>query len=230
MKNKTRFATTIYLGIAIFITLGCQLASQTQPAPVSDPASDTEPAKPPTDEPTETPPLELDLSSAVLTLEDLPPGFEEYTLEDMGMTIEDFGEDDFQPEEVFVFINTQDFQMVFGFNFLLAKKLEQAAFDVGISQPDVTLPALINGIGSENVQDEKILEGYDDIGEKQIAMSMIADMEGTSVQVDVLMFRRDIIGAMVLSMNLEEQTPIITIHELGQKLDQRVKENLQAIK
>jgi hypothetical protein len=146
----------------------------------------------------------------------------------MGMAIEDFSEEDFQPEEVFVFINTQDFQMVFGFNFLLSNKLERAAFDVGISQPDVTLPALINGMGSENVQDEKILEGYDDVGDKQIAMSMIANMEDVPFQVEVLMFRRDSVGAIIMSMVMEGKSPNITLYDLGMNLDQNIHENLQA--
>jgi hypothetical protein len=119
--------------------------------------------------------------------------------------------------------------MVFGFNFLLTDKLDRAAFDVGISQPDITLPALINGMGSENVQDEKILEGFDDIGEKQIGMSMIADLEGVPLQMEVLMFRRETVGAIVMSMILEEATPNITLHELGTKLDQNIQESLQAI-
>jgi hypothetical protein len=223
MKNKTRFAMITLLGLAIFITLGCQIASQAQPAPASDAA----PASPPTDVPTETPLPEPDLSSAVLKLEDLPPGFEEFTLADMGMTLDDFSDENFQPEEVFIFINSQDFQMVFGFNFLLTNKLDRAAFDVGISQPDVTLPALINGMGSENVQDEKILEGFEDVGEKRIGMSMIADMEGVPLQVEVLMFRREAVGAIVMSMVLEGDSPNITLHDLGLKLDQNIQGSLQ---
>jgi hypothetical protein len=41
------------------------------------------------------------------------------------------------------------------------------------------------------------------------------------------MFRRDIIGAMVMSMSLEGQTPNISIHDLGRKLDQRILGTLQ---
>jgi hypothetical protein len=229
MKNKTRITTITLIVLAIFISFGCQIASQTQPAPESDPASDAEPVSPPTDVPTETPLPEPDLTSAVLMLEDLPPGFEEFTPADMGLTLDDFSDETFQPKEVFIFLNSEDFQMVFGFNFLLTSKLDRASFDVGISQPDVTLPALINGLGSENVQDEKILDGFDGIGEKQIGMSMIADLEGVPLQVEVLMFRRETVGAIVMSMVLEGDSPNITLHDLGMKLDQNIQESLQAI-
>lgn len=229
MKRRTHITTIIILGITIFVTLGCQLASQAAPSPEPAQAFTSTPANPPTQVPTETPPPTPDISSAVLTLDDLPPGFEEYNLEEMGMSVDDFSDENFQPEEVFIFINTQDFQMVFGFNFLLTERFDRAAFDLGMSKPEMTLPALVNGMGSENVQDEKILEGLEDVGEVQIGMSMIANMEGVPVQVDVLMFRRDIVGAMVMSMVLEEDAPNITLHDLGRKLDQHIQESLQAI-
>lgn len=239
MKNKTRFATTFFLGLTIFFTLGCQIASQATPAPTSAPALDSAPASPPTQEPPANPPtqepppptqaLEPDISSAVLTLDDLPPGFEAFSPEELGMSMDDFSDETFQPEEVFIFINVQDFQMVFGFNFLLSSKLDRVAFDAGVSNPETTIPAFVSGMGSESVQDEKLLEGLEDIGEKQIGMTMVADLEGMPAQVDVVMFRRDIVGAMLMSMVFEGETPNITIHELGLKLDQRIQESLQGI-
>jgi hypothetical protein len=163
-------------------------------------------------------------------MDDLPAGFEEFTLEELGMSLADFGNEGVQPENVFVFINSRNFQMIFGFNFLLTEKLDRVSFDIGVSQPEITLPAFVGGMGSENVRDEKLLEGIEDIGEVQIGMTMVATLEGISTRVDVLMFRRDVIGAMVMSMTLDGQTPNITAHDLGLKLDQKVEENLQTIK
>jgi len=163
----------------------------------------------------------------VLTLDDLPPGFEEFNPEELGMSVEDLKDEAFSPEKVFVFVNMQKFQMVFGFNFLLTKKLDRVAFDAGVSNPEATIPAFVGGMGTENVRDEKVLEGLEDIGEKQIGMTMVATMESVPAQVDVLMFRRDVIGAMLISMTLEGETPNITLHELGLKLDQHIKETLQ---
>ena len=224
MKNKTRFATTIFLGITTFVTLGCQLASQAKPTLESSgevPTPSSTQALPPTQIP------ELDISSAVLTLDDLPPGFEEFSTEELGMSMDDFSDEDLQPEKVFIFVNSQDFQMIFGFNFLLTERFDRTAFDVAMSQPEITLPAMVNGMGSEDVQDEKLLEGFEDVGETQIGMTMVADMEGVPVQVDVLMFRRDVVGVMLMSMVLEGQSPNITLHEMGLKLDQRIQEVLQ---
>jgi hypothetical protein len=229
MKSRTHIKTIILLGITIIFTLGCQLASQAVPSPEPAPVSTSTPAGPPTQVPTETPLPEPDISSAVLTLDDLPSGFEEYNLEEMGMSVDDFSDENFRPEEVFIFINPQDFQMVFGFNFLLTERFDRAAFDLGMSQPELTLPALVNGMGSENIQNEKILEGMEDVGDVQIGMTMIANMEGMPAQVDILMFRRDVVGAMVMSMVLEGQSPNITLHELGRKLDQHIQKSLQAI-
>jgi len=228
MNNKTRFTTIIFLGLAIFISLGCQIASQAAPDPISAPTIAPTSSNPPTQEPTPTPIQELDISSAVLTLEDLPPGFEEFSPQDLGMSLEDFSDEAFQPAEVFIFINPQNFQMVFGFNFLLTKKIDRVAFDTGVSNPETTIPAIVSGMGSENIQDEQLLEGLEDIGEKQIGMTMVSNTEGMSTQVDVMMFRRDVVGAMLMSMIMEGGTPNITIHELGLKLDQNIKETLQS--
>lgn len=222
MKNKTHFTTAVLLSLVLFITLGCQLASNANAAPGSTPASNSAPAEPPAQTSALTPTPKLDLSSAVLRLEDLPPGFEEFDPDELGTFADDFSDGELQPEEVFFFMNSQDFQMIFGFNFLLAKSFDRAAFDMGISQPEMTLPAFINGMGSENVQDEKILAGFEDVGEKQIGMTMVANMEGVPFQVDVLMFRRDIVGAMVMTMVLEGESPNITLHEIGLILDQHI--------
>jgi len=151
-------------------------------------------------------------------------------MEDLGMSLDDFPEDSLQPENVFVFINSRNFQMIFGFNFLLTERMDRVAFDVGVSQPEITLPAFVSGIGSENVHDEKLLDGIDDIGERQIGMTMIANLEDIPTQVDVIMFRRDIIGEVVMSMVLEGQTPNVTIRELGLILDQHAQESLQTLK
>lgn len=106
------------------------------------------PANPPTEEEPAAPAVKENISSAVPTLEDLPAGFEELTLEELGVTLDVFTNEDFQPENVFVFLNTQTFQMVFGFNFLLTSRLDRASFDIGVSQPDVTIPALVEGMGT----------------------------------------------------------------------------------
>jgi hypothetical protein len=226
MKGKTHFTTIILLFLAIFATLGCQIASQAVSTPESGSVSTSVPDSPPTQTLPQTQNPEPDISSAVLTLDDLPSGFEEFNPDELSMSLDDFSDEEFQPEEVFIFLDSQDFQMILGFNFLLTERLDRAAFDIGISQPEITLPALVNGMGSENVQDEEILEGFEDIGETQIGMTMVANMEGVPVRVDVLMFRRNIIGAMLMSMVLDGDAPNITLHELGLKLDQNIQETL----
>jgi hypothetical protein len=227
MKPKPSLSVLLILGSALLFVLACQGASQAAPVPTSAPATAEAPASAPTEALPPTSAAKLDISPAVLSLEDLPAGFEKLSLEELGASMADFSTDDFQPEHAFVFINTQNFQMIFGFNFLLNETLDRLSFDLGVSQPDVILPAFVEGMGTENVRDQKSLEDIEDIGEKQIGMTTVAALEDTSMQVGVLMFRRDIIGAMVMSMSLEGQTPNISIHDLGRKLDQRILGTLQ---
>jgi hypothetical protein len=154
----------------------------------------------------------------------------ELSMEELGMSATDFASENFQPENAFAFINSQNLQIIFDLNFLLDETLDRVSFDLGVSQPDITLPAFVEGMGTENVRDQKLLEDIEDIGEKQIGMTMIATMEDLPMQVDVLMFRRDIIGGMLISISLEEESPSISIHDLGSKMDQRIQETLQTIK
>ncbi len=230
MKSQTRLLTTFFLSFVTLFILACQFTSPAATIPTSTAAFTFTPVATPTETPTLTPVPRPDISSAVLTLDDLPVGFEEFTLEELGMSMADFSGEGFQPEHIFVFVNTKKFQMILGFNFLLTDKLDRVAFDLAVSQPELTLPALVKGIGTENVRDEKLLEGMEDIGDLRIGMTMVANMQGLSTQVDVLMFRRDVIGEMIMSMTLEGQTPNITIHDLGRKLDQRVQDTLQGFK
>ena len=232
MKSKPSLSTILLLAFAAIFVLGCGLASEaaSTAAPAADPASTATPVEAPTEEEPSEPVASEDISSAVLTLADLPAGFEELTLEEMGVSLDDFSDEEFQPQNVFVFLNTQNFQMVFGFNFLLTSRLDRASFDIGVSQPDITLPAFVEGMGTQNVRDEKLLAGLDGIGEQQIGMTMVATLEGIPLQVDVLMFRRDVIGEMVMSMYLEGKSPNITINDLGSKLDGNVQETLQTMK
>lgn len=106
MKIKPSCPVMLILGLATIFILGCQIASQATPVPTSVADQVSTPASAPTQ--AATPALaasKLDISSAVLRLDDLPAGFEELTLEELGTSLEDFSSEGFQPESAFVFLN-----------------------------------------------------------------------------------------------------------------------------
>jgi hypothetical protein len=119
--------------------------------------------------------------------------------------------------------------MIFGFNMLLEKSVDQILFDASVSQPEKTLPVLLKNMGAAKVSHEKVLTGMDDIGDARIAMSAVVDAAGIPMQVDILMFRRGPIMLFIFSYVLEGQKPNITVHSLGVKADARAQSTLETL-
>jgi hypothetical protein len=174
--------------------------------------------------PTQTP--KPDLSGAVLSLADLPEGFEEVSATEMGLKTEDLATAFFEPDRVFVFIRPEPLQMVFGVNYLLATSSQRTLFDVNLADPELTLPQTVAALGAANVRGERALEGMEDIGDKQLGMTMVSTVQGIPLQLDILLFRRESVGIMLFSMVPEGKKPSISIHEMGLKLDQHATEAL----
>jgi hypothetical protein len=180
----------------------------------------------PTSTPTLTPAPKPDMSAAVLSLDDLPEGFEEVSPSELGINLEDLATEGLQPEHLFMFIKPEPLQLVFGVNLLLASGSQRVLFDVGISQPDIVLPEIVRTVDAENVRGERALTDLEDIGDTRLGMTMVATMEGIPFQVDILVLRRGSIGAYLYSMVIEGQKPNISLHDLGVRLDEHMKETL----
>lgn len=234
MKNKNRWTIKLAFGLAIFITLGCAGASQLFPTPTpvftSTPTITPSPTTTPTLTPTITPTPLPDISAARIFLNELPAGFEEIPPEELGSGQMGDGENAFQPQETFAYVNTSKFQMILGMNYFVVSQMDRVGFDLAVNQPDIALKQLVSAMGTENVHDEKILDGLDDLGDARIGMTMIADMEGVPVQVEIVMIRRDLIGGLIMSMTFPGQPGSISLHELGKLFDQNIQETLKTIK
>lgn len=232
MKNKHRPLPKLAFALTIFMTLGCGVASQifaiATPTPTITPSSTTTPS--PTITPTRTPTLTPtplpDISAARILLEELPAGFEELPAQELGMEDAASDEEAMQPEVTFAFQNPNDFQLILGMDFLLVKGLDRAGFGYAINHPDEFLEQVVNSLGAQEIREEKLLTGLEDVGEMRVAMSMIAESDGIPVQVEMILFRRDIVGGMIASITLEGETPSISLHDLARLLDQHIQESL----
>ncbi len=233
MKNKNRLAFKLAIALAVFVTLGCGGISQLLPTPT--PVFTSTPTITPSPTPTLTPIPTLtstplpDISAARISLSELPKGFEELSPEELGLNKATAGGNALNPQVTFAFVNTRHFQMIFGMNFFVAGKMDRVGFDVAMNQPEIALKQMASGMGAQNVHDEKILTGLEDVGEMQIAMTMVSDMKGVPMRVDIVVFRRDIIGAILISMTMEGQKPNISLHDLGKLFDQNIQKTLQTI-
>jgi len=165
-----------------------------------------------------------DISAAKISLSELPAGFEELSPDELGMNEASIG---MEPEASFAFVNTRHLQMIFGVDFFVVKQIDRVNLDITLNQPEIGLKQMVSAIGTENVHDEKILTGLEDVGDVQVGMTMVADIEDIPMKVDMLVFRRGIVGAILVSMTMEGQDPNISLHDLGKLFDQHIQEALQ---
>jgi hypothetical protein len=162
------------------------------------------------------------LSDVVLTVQDLPPGFQEMSPEELGLTPESLSQEDFTVESLFLFMAAEQLEFVMGFTALIPTELERTGFDVVLNQPDLLLQFFISGMGATEVLEQEALSGLDDIGDASAGLTVVADIQGIPMRMDVAVFRRDIVGAFIFVMYLDGETPLLPVGDAARKLDARV--------
>ncbi len=196
------------------------------PTPTLTPTPTPTPIPTSTSTPTVTPTPGPDLSEAVLTLEDLPPGFEAIPPDEFGFTKEDLSQEDFTVEETFIFMEAEHFELIMGFTTLVSTRIEQAGFDAGLRRSDFLMGAFIEGMGEADILEEEELSGLDDIGDASGGWTVVADMEGIPMRIDTVAFRRDIVGVFIFVMYIDGDVPVVPVGDVARKLDDRVIEVL----
>jgi len=166
------------------------------------------------------------LSDAVLTLKDLPSGFEAIALDEFGLSKEDLNVEGFTVDEIFAFMGYDPFEMIMGFTTLLPTDHDQAGFDVALGQPEFLMDTFILGMGATEVQGQKELTHLNNIGDASVGFTMIADMGGIPMRMDMVVLRRDVAGAFLFVFYIDGTVPVITIDEVSGKMDDRFVEVL----
>ncbi len=179
----------------------------------------------PTDIPTATA-LPRALADAVLTLGDLPSGFEAIALDEFGLSKEDLSVEGFTVEEIFAFMGAEPFEMIMGFTTLLPTDLEQSGFDLALGQPEFLMDSFVGGMGATDVQGQRELTHLSGIGDASVGFTMVADMGGIPMRMDMVVFRRDVAGAFIFVFYIDGTVPAPTIDEVSNKMDDRFVEVL----
>jgi hypothetical protein len=204
------------------------------PAPTNTPAPTDTPTPAPTDTP--VPPAtpeptgqatagaEADTSGAstvVLLLEDLPSGFEEVNPVDMGLTKETMNSANFKVESIFTFLQPKTFEIVLGFTSLLPTKLEQVGFDAGLRDPEFLSKSVIGGMaGAEIVEQEDL--ALDDIGDKSAGLTIVSNMEGIAMRMNIVIFRKSTVGAFVTTMHIDKAETTVSVEDLARALADKI--------
>lgn len=212
---------------AIFATPTAQAPTATStPMPTDTPTPSPTPT--PTDTPPPSPAPLPDLSDAVLTLDDLPPGFAVMPPEQLGLTPEDLSGEGFEAESVFTFLEPSTFQLIMGFTILVPDTIQQAGFDLALRNPEFLLNQFAGGMGATAVIEQQALPDLDDIGDASTGLTVVADLEGISMRIDMVVFRTGLAGAMVMLMYPDGVDPDISIGETAHRLEEKLAEVLSS--
>ena len=199
-------------------------ATQTAQAPTATPTPTPSPTPTPTDTPPPSPTPLPDLSDAVLTLDDLPPDFADMPLEQLGLTPEDLSGEGFEAESVFAFLEPSTFQLIMGFTLLVPDTIQQAGFDLALRNPEFLLNLFVGGMGATEVVEQQELPDLNNIGAASTGLTVVADLEGISMRIDMVVFRTGLAGAMVMLVYPDGVDPDISIGELARRLEERLAE------
>jgi hypothetical protein len=172
-----------------------------------------------------------DLSSLVLTLQDLPPGFTEMPSDYVASLRNKLSQGpDFKAASVFAYqkIDSKllELQLLIGFTFQLSDPTLQAAFDQGIGE-GIFAKAFTQGLNDDKelqFTPPATLTLQDKIGEVSAGWRSQGKVENIPMNVDLALFRRGQIGVVMATIYLDGTKPTITISEAGRKFDSRMME------
>ena len=170
-----------------------------------------------------------DLSSLVLTLQDLPPGFTEMPSDYVASLKNKLSQGpEFKPGSIFAYqkIDSKllELQLLIGFTFQLSDPTLQAAFDQGIGE-GVFAKAFTQGLNDDKelqFTPPATLTLQDKIGEVSAGWRSQGKVENIPMNVDLALFRRGQIGVVMATIYLDGTKPTITISEAGRKFDSRM--------
>lgn len=181
---------------------------------------------------TDSPPSsnqELDLSNAILQIEDLPSGFQEMaeSQKDSMRSILELWQRQIQETSSLEIVNftgywTADPQnphfVISGLVLPLSSK-EQILVDQAFARPDVLieqLSGMVRGGGAS------LLSGVQGIGESRLAFSAAIGSGSLLMHMDYIVARRGPVLVEVAYVYLQDQQPVINAIEIARTLDQRV--------
>ena len=249
MKQRLRFIFTIMVVGFVLLScdlpfqVGEQAAATLPPAqPTSMPTLQALPSAAPSLAPTAAPttkpaataaatqPAAVDLSSATLKLTDLPAGFQELdavSQAQIGLTPENLAksfQNAFRQAKVVsmgAFLNPspQTFEVVLSLVFHPLTQLEQASFDLELSDPTRAIAAFGQGFGGK----AEPLAGADKYGNASIGMTFTTASGALTLRGDMVIMHRESAAMLIMVMYSNGSKPPISAQTLCPVLDGRVK-------
>lgn len=177
------------------------------------------------------------LRSPKLTSSDLPPGFREVPgpissliQGAISSTIKShFGSDEIKVKDVTTYMNLDQWTLIIGFVTPLHNQKAVQRFDLGLEQP-AALEKFVTGIkksnyflGSVNIVEKRVIPSLSNrIGQVSTGMAITANAKTISLFSEMVAFRRNNLGAMLVVGRLYNKIPPMTTSKLAQKFDNNI--------
>ena len=219
MNTRCILAAVLLLSVPL---LACSVSGGLEPPGYTPSAPGTPPSSP-TSAPPPTPQQTPDLSSAVLTLEDLPEGFEPIPLDEWWDEDDTSGQSGTQPSE-FVFQHPDYPQFVFGSAVLLADTPEAGTFDLMLHRPTVLLEAVVGEDEYGNILGQSEISVPEDIGDECAGLTLLMDMgqDIPMTRMDIVAFRRNLVGVRIYVWYTDGSLPLLSAEDAARRLDARI--------
>lgn len=210
-------ATATQAAADSFATLTAQAPTATptftpSPTATTTPTSTPTPTPTPTATPTLTP--TPGLSSLVMTLDDLPDGFEAMPADQMRAMEEAYP----AGTSAFGFQDDKNTQIVMGVLMPYYSRAEQAVFD---SMMPEFVQAMAAAVGADT--NSEPLPDFEEIGEARAGTTAVSKMGSLSMRWDILVFRRSEVGVLILIAYPDGDQPAMPIVELAHLSDERIR-------
>lgn len=176
-------------------------------------------------------------STAKLTLEDLPPGFQElppqfatFLAAQLDAFKPQMAAANIQPENFFAFFNRQNLEIVMGVTGNIPTQ-QQVNFDATlqkVQQPEVQQELIskvqqrLKAFGMIEFVEYKALPDVDNLANASSGLRVGLNIQGQPLQMDVAGFRRNSVGAFTAVIYLNQKTPTLSLKEVADKLDNRI--------
>jgi hypothetical protein len=165
----------------------------------------------------------LGLPGPVLDLADLPQGFEELDLAQMGVTVESLRSSPFPVQSAFAFLQPQTSEVVMGGTVSLSNAFERIGFDVLLNSPNLIVNlAFSNDTGQVKIVEQAALP-INRVGENSAGLTLLLDVNGTLMRANMVGFRQGAYGAFVGTIYPEKAESAVSLESLAQTLAGKLK-------
>jgi hypothetical protein len=162
-------------------------------------------------------------ADVTLRLEDLPRGFTAMPPAELAKLKEDLSQDQIDVENVFAFVAQQQFQLIMGITTRLETPQQQAQFDELLRDPEKLKALLAENLQATNAPPQA-LNNINNIGDAAAGVSLQVDLDNLLARLEILVLRKNQMGAFVFVLYREGQRPLYPIAEVGRQLDRRAQE------